>query len=557
MSLNSSTQVFNFPQIQTINLDSTGTISATALTIGGVAIQTYIDTVAAGLKLYSSQGVIACAGNPNYPAATAGDAYVVSTNGRIGGVSGQIVTAGDVILCNTTTIAGDHATVGTKWDIIQGNLDMTNVAITGGSITGITDLAVADGGTGVSVSGVNKTFYVDGSRSDTYTADGSMSRPYKTIAACQDAINVITAGLVGSEANYETAKFAVKIAPGKYTDAITINTTGQAKYLKYEMEGVEISGAMTIKQEQLGLTDYYSKIDFVGGYGAFPEKGRCGRITGTITFLKTAYDSLAYDNFFGVEITGAILYGATPGTGYGTWVLGLENSSLSATSSITTNFAVGDHCVLLVTNGFNEVKCALTGEIDLYDCNNTTFYGALTITPTAECRLKNCHFTSTVSIIAAKNLYTDESSLKSIYDRTPTLTGMVVIPLSGRGKVQYNLTSSNILAMNATPITILPAVTGKTIVVDCISLKQVNTATQYANGGSVEFRYTDGSGAKVTADIAVGVMTSGAGTVYTINHAIVTSLTGVISSPIVITNADAPFITGTGEGVITIDYHLI
>lgn len=119
------------------------------------------------------------------------------------------------------------------------------------------------------------------------------------------------------------------------------------------------------------------------------------------------------------------------------------------------------------------------------------------------------------------------------------------------------LTSANILAMNGTPVTILAAVTGKTIVVDDICLKMVTTATQYANGGAVEFRYTNASGAKVTADIASGVITAGAATSYTINKSIVTSLTGVVSSPIVITNATAAFITGTGAGVLTIRYHLI
>lgn len=122
---------------------------------------------------------------------------------------------------------------------------------------------------------------------------------------------------------------------------------------------------------------------------------------------------------------------------------------------------------------------------------------------------------------------------------------------------EVSLTSANILAMNATPVTIVPAVTGKTIVIDEISLKMTTTSTAYANGGALEFRYTDGSGAKVTADIAAGVITAGAGTSYTINKSIVTSLTGVVSSPIIITNATAPFITGTGTGVLSIRYHLI
>lgn len=121
----------------------------------------------------------------------------------------------------------------------------------------------------------------------------------------------------------------------------------------------------------------------------------------------------------------------------------------------------------------------------------------------------------------------------------------------------YSLTSANILAMNGAPVTILPAPgAGKVIVVEHIALKMTTTATQYANGGAVEFRYTNGSGAKVTADIAAAVITATAGDSYTLNAGVSTSLTGVVNAPIVVTNATAAFITGTGTGVIAIKYRI-
>ncbi len=116
------------------------------------------------------------------------------------------------------------------------------------------------------------------------------------------------------------------------------------------------------------------------------------------------------------------------------------------------------------------------------------------------------------------------------------------------------LTSANILALSVTPITLVPAITGKCIFVDRIALKMVTTATTYANGGALEFRYTNASGTKVTADILVGVVTAGAGTSFTSVGGIEASLTGVISAPIVVNNATAPFITGTGTGVIVTEY---
>jgi len=123
--------------------------------------------------------------------------------------------------------------------------------------------------------------------------------------------------------------------------------------------------------------------------------------------------------------------------------------------------------------------------------------------------------------------------------------------------VEVSLTSANIKAMKATPVTLIAGVTGKTIVIDDICLKMTTTATGYTGGGAVEFRYTDGSGAKVTADIASTVITAEAGTSFTINKSIITSLVGVVDDPIVITNATEAFATGTGTGIITCRYHLI
>lgn len=123
---------------------------------------------------------------------------------------------------------------------------------------------------------------------------------------------------------------------------------------------------------------------------------------------------------------------------------------------------------------------------------------------------------------------------------------------------QVSLSSAQILALNATPVTLVAAPgAGKVIAVDRITLKMVTTATAYANGGALEFRYTDGSGAKVTADIAVGVVTAGAGTSYTSVAGVTTSLTNVSNAAIVIDNATAPFITGTGTAVITIQYQIL
>jgi len=81
-------------------------------------------------------GTIDCSTNPNYPEGNAGDVYVVSSAGKIGGASGIDVEAGDFIICNTdNTPSGDEVTVGQYWDVLQTNIDGA-ITGTGSSVAG-------------------------------------------------------------------------------------------------------------------------------------------------------------------------------------------------------------------------------------------------------------------------------------------------------------------------------------------------------------------------------------------------------------------------------------
>jgi hypothetical protein len=87
-----------------------------------------------GINVATYKGALDCSGTPNYPAANAGEYYRVSVAGKIGGASGSVVTAGDMIVCNTDgTVAGTQAAVGAYWDIIQGNIDLTAPGAIGGT----------------------------------------------------------------------------------------------------------------------------------------------------------------------------------------------------------------------------------------------------------------------------------------------------------------------------------------------------------------------------------------------------------------------------------------
>lgn len=125
-------------------------------------------------------------------------------------------------------------------------------------------------------------------------------------------------------------------------------------------------------------------------------------------------------------------------------------------------------------------------------------------------------------------------------------------------EVQTSLSAAQILAMRATPVTIVPAPgASKIILVESITLKMVRTSTQFASGGAVEYRYTDGSGAKVTADMSSTLVTGAAGTAYASCAGVTTELTPVANAAVVITNATGAFTTGTGTGVVTCKYRVV
>ena len=83
---------------------------------------------AAVTGLLDLRGSTDCSANPNYPAASKGDAYVVSVAGKIGGGSGQNVAAGDVYFAKADNAGGTEGSVGSSWAIIEHNLPTLGTA---------------------------------------------------------------------------------------------------------------------------------------------------------------------------------------------------------------------------------------------------------------------------------------------------------------------------------------------------------------------------------------------------------------------------------------------
>lgn len=514
MALDSGTQIFNFNQIQARNIDVTEDFS-----INSVEINDYITSRIGVHNAMTYKGSLSCSGSPNFPAANAGDVYLVSSAGRLGGSGGLSVEISDLAICKTDlSPAGDYATVGANWDIIQGNLTLAHT----------------------------NTFYVDGSRTDTYTPDGNILRPFLTVKAAVDHVKT----LYTAATDKQLTRYTIKIAPGTYSTAFEITTI---KHLRLEGIGVTLSGAITLTTTPIGGSgqEPYCRLEFIGHNGIRAEKGSPMKISGAITGTRTN-DSLNYINFDGCWITGNQLYETD-----GTWVTHYNNCRVEGTID-TGTFATADSTVLIETTGWNEFTGAITDKVTFYNINNTDFYGAITTTPIFDCTLVNTRFIgNAVSIIAAKNLYADLSSMKSLYDRTPTLTGMTIQPLDGIAMTKVPISAAQIIGMKDAPVTLIPAVTGKTIVVDSIEFKIDTTATQFANGTDAEIHYTNLGGAKITADIGAALIRAGAGTTYQILKPVNTILAGAVSSPVILTNQTTAYDTGTGTITASCMYHLI
>lgn len=110
------------------------------------AVKAYADGLLDANNAYQYKGVIDCSTNPNYPAASAGWTYKVSVAGKIGGASGVNVEVGDTLTCIVDgSAAGNQATVGANWIIVQTNIDG---ATTGPASSTAGDIVTFSGTTG-------------------------------------------------------------------------------------------------------------------------------------------------------------------------------------------------------------------------------------------------------------------------------------------------------------------------------------------------------------------------------------------------------------------------
>lgn len=123
---------------------------------------------------------------------------------------------------------------------------------------------------------------------------------------------------------------------------------------------------------------------------------------------------------------------------------------------------------------------------------------------------------------------------------------------------QRTLTATEIKALFTTEIQLIPAPgAGRIIIVDEIVAKIVFGTIAYTGANALEFRYTDKTGAKVTADIAAAFINTAAGTAYASVKGVVTALTPVANAKIVVNVPTAN--PGAGDSLITftVRYHVV
>lgn len=115
--------------------------------------------------------------------------------------------------------------------------------------------------------------------------------------------------------------------------------------------------------------------------------------------------------------------------------------------------------------------------------------------------------------------------------------------------VKVTLTSAQIKALNSTPQTLIPAQgAGTFIEVLSVNARLNFGSAQYTGANAVELRYTNGSGAKVSGDLASAWLDAAASALV---HAIPAAVTPVANAPVV---ASVPTANpAVGDSTVTLE----
>lgn len=244
-------------------------------------------------------------------------------------VSADLIPVVDVSVDITSSMTRGEFFTNVPALTMTGLFSSANVAITGGSITGITDLAIADGGTGASTS-----------------ANARTNLGLGTIATQNANAVTITGGSITGITDLAVADGGTGASTltgyvkGAGTTALTASAT---------IPNTDISGLGTMS------TQAASAVTITGG-------SINGTTVGATTQSSGSFTTLAASST--VSGTGFSTYLASPPAIGGTAAASIRGSSLTSTSVITDSFATrtaGTLALAFATNGVVQVTPNATG----------------------------------------------------------------------------------------------------------------------------------------------------------------------------------------------------
>jgi hypothetical protein len=167
--------------------------------------------------------------------------------------------------------------------------------------------------------------------------------------------------------------------------------------------------------------------------------------------------------------------------------------------------------------------------------------------------------------IPAGGLATDAVETAKIKDANVTLAKMAASSVDATKttedvlrKATKTVTTAQILALNTTPIELVAA-PGATKFIDIVAIhaKLVYVAATYSGSNALEFRYTNGSGAKVAADISSTFINTASGTAVSTARGQEAEIVNVLNAPVMVFIPTANPTVGDSDIIFTIYYRII
>jgi len=304
------------------------------------------------LDLYLAEFIgydaIDCSGSPNYPAADAGQQWIVSVAGLIGGGAGTAVEVGDVIVCITDTIGGTHAVVGAFYVIVQKNMKPLTAANLRALPNDNADFATS------------YTFSLAGLDFDAATilglSGGTTSQLGLTTSAAQIGLQIgqtaSTSRAIDIVSNINDATTRIISVATAMSAAFTTDKELNGYYFTHTSNGTDVTGAVVNGASVYLSSTALSKISF-NGYkvdlaGTYTAAAGSQTIAG-FSLVPTITLSSATTTLYGVNISLADVTRTNAVAIYG----GRFVTATTATSAILASNSTNTVDICNTTNAIN------------------------------------------------------------------------------------------------------------------------------------------------------------------------------------------------------------